>query len=471
MKKTLIVMCIVALVAPAFAQADPSSVMNEISKKYSGAMGVLTCVVKDPVSKDNQAKGILSGPAVCVTKDGIFMTQSIDPRMRTDLLTDFGITLPGNEPKRLAARLMGIDPLTGISFVQVVGDRREWPAVPFIEKAGATIGQQVYSLGLIMEPGYPVTVSTGYVSAALRTPEQLVYVSGKLGAPGSLVFSSDGKAAIGIVGRQMFMNYQVMANQGQTATMQMKSQEESSFFTPVDEFVYIFSNIPSDGKVRRMSWLGINQFTVLYDPEVQKINNVKGLGIKIDQVVEGYPAALAGMSKLDIITAINGQPIEKLATPDLTLSDFNRKLLRLPAREKVKITAVRAGETREFSLTLVEMPTLPSEAPVFVEQYLGFAAREKVLLDEYIGDAATAKVKGLVVVGVGENSMARQAGLQNLDLIISINDKQISKAEEIKKIIEEAFAKKPPEAITLIVQRGDIKVPVKMVFVAPAARP
>jgi S1-C subfamily serine protease len=441
---------LLATCLPAVAQSDSSKAMADLSAKYSGALALVGC----NVDEEGQ-KGTMQAPGICISKEGIFLTTAINPRVRPESLKDFFIILPGNEGKKISAELRTLDPLTGISFVQAK-EKREWTAVTFADTSNLKLGEQVYSLGLVPQPGSPVAVNTSYISTLLRVPDLLAYVGGNIGSPMSIVFLADG-TAVGITGRQLPADYQLALPNGSTRA-QLLSQDQCSYFTPVEEFVYLTKNIPSDRQVRRLGWIGVNKFDVL-DKETADLMKLDKPGVKIDQVIEGYPAARAGLQNRDIIIGFNGKPLEKFASPNLTLSDFNRQLLRQPVGEKVKFTVQRpGGEVKDYEVVMEKMPTLPSEAKLYRDQgpIQGFLAREKVLLDRYLSEDANKDVDGLIVVAVQKGSPAAAAGLKEGDIIVSANKKDVKTVEDIKKVFDDAKDKKPADSVTLEVKNGNL---------------
>ena len=153
---------------------------------------------------------------------------------------------------------------------------------------------------------------------------------------------------------------------------------------------------------------------------------------------------------------MNGEGVEKLATGNLTVQNFVRRLMRLPVGSKVTLSVLGAdNKTRNVSLTLVPMPRLPAEARRLVSQRLGFAVREKVMLDRYIDKGPTADVEGLLVMAVGQRTHAAVAGLQVDDVIISANGTEVKDVATFKTILDAATEATPPGEIKLVVRRGN----------------
>ena len=67
-------------------------------------------------------------------------------------------------------------------------------------------------------------------------------------------------------------------------------------------------------------------------------------------VVQGEEYLLGG----DILTGIQGSPIR-------TQQDYVARVRTLKPGQRVRVTIVRDGQSREFSLTVAERPRLPSD--------------------------------------------------------------------------------------------------------------
>ncbi|MCD6304090.1 MAG: PDZ domain-containing protein [Planctomycetes bacterium] len=438
---------------PAVAPADTATLLSDLVTKTSGSLAVLRYTVA--LETGNRTA---MGQAICVDNPqqmGIFLTTALDPRMSAEMLKDFQLVLPGVEGKTIKAKFLGVDPWTGLGFVQAT-EKHDWQVVQFARTSGLKLGDQVASIGLMMgEPSHPVYVGTAYVSAKLRVPGELIYVTGgRLTSTCSPVFAADGRA-IGIVGRQLFLGYQMPSRRGMV-TMRLRNQQESAFFTPVEEFAHVLEKgkMPTGGKVARLPWMGINKFEAV-GQELAAILNLKEPAVKIDQVIPNQPAAKAGLSNRDIIIAFNGQPLEKLATPDLTVRNFVRTLMRMSPGDTIKLKVISGRQTKDVSVTLAEMPTRPSEAKRYFNKALGLLVREKVMLDEYLDKSEAAKVPGLIVLGIVKASPAATAGLRGGDVITNVNNQPINTVSTFSQIVEKSLASSRSAPINFLVRRGN----------------
>ena len=447
MKRWIALGLVLLLVLPVAARADTAKVLSDLVKNTSGALAAVRYIVE--METGNRT---VIGQGICITPDGVFLTTSLDSRMRVESLKDFQLIVPGTKGKTIKAQLLGIDPWTGLGFVKAT-EKHPWKVVAFSPTSKLTLGQQISSIGLMMgDPARPIYVGTAYVSSKLRVPGELVFVTGgRLTGTCSPVFAADGRA-VGIVGRQLPLSYQMPTRRGMVP-MRLRSQQESAFFTPVEEFVHVLANVPSDGKIGRLPWMGINKFEAV-GKDLADILKLDKPAVKIDEVIPGQPAAQAGLANRDIIVQVNGQTLEELATPELSVRNFVRQLMRMRTGEKLKLQILSGRQTKEVTVTLGDMPTRPGEAKRYFNRAIGLLVREKVMLDEYLDKDEDAKVPGLLVVGMAKGSASAAAGLQGGDVITNVNNQPVKTVQAFQQIVEKSLATSRTAPINFLVRRG-----------------
>lgn len=449
MKRLAVLGLVLVMACPAVAQTDTSKVLADIWAKAAGALAVIKYTVK----METGDRTVL-GQGICISPDGVFMTTALDPRLNADDLKDFELIAPGVTGKTIKAKLLSVDAWTGLGFVRAAEAGQKWQVVQFSPSSKVAPGQQVSSIGLLMtDPSHQVYLGTGYVSTTLRVPGDLAYVTGGwLTGACSPVFTNDGRA-VGITGRQLFLGYQTPTQKG-LVPLQLRSQQESSFFTPVEEFVNVLENIPADGQVSRLPWIGVNKFEAVPE-DLREILKLDQPAVKLDEVIPGQPGEKAGLANRDIIVEANGQPLEKLATPDMTVQNFVRQLMRMKAGSKLTLKVLRGRETKAIEVVMGPMPTRPSEAKRYFNKALGMLVREKVMLDEYLDRSETAGVPGLVVLGLVQNGPSAQAGMRPGDVITNVNNQPVKTVDTIRQIVEQSLTVGATTAINFLVRRED----------------
>jgi len=386
--------------------------------------------------------------------------------VRAEDIKEISLVLPGPKQERVPAQFLGARPEFGLAFLRAK-EKRNWRAVRFASSSDLKTGQLVVSAGLM--PGSSANVpyvGMGYVSARLKVPDTLYYVTGgKLTCLGSPVFSSSG-LAVGLVSRTVYMDYQTPTPRGPTM-VSLKGMQEASFFIPVEEFVDALKQVPHDGTVARPAWMGVLKALGASKEQADLMKLTKP-AVMIDQVIPASPAAQAGLKSGDILVALDGRPIELLSTPELTGENFLRTIMLTPVGKKVTVTVSRQGAEKQVELTLTEMPILAEEAPRYVNDSLGLAVREKVDLDLYLDQSGAKQVSGLSVIGVADQGPAQAAGLKTGDVITAVNGTNVRSADLFRKQIEQSVKDDPQKGIVFMVHRGDAEP--RPVTVAPAVR-
>jgi len=458
--RSAMVLVLLAVCPAARAQGTVQEALADVARTAEKSLAMVEVQFEDETGEQR-----LVGVAVCIDASGVFMTHSMDERAAVETIQSIKLFPPGSSKEATPARLLGIDAATNLTFVKAERPG-SWQAVQFSRRADLSVGQPVVSAGLMIGRGSrPVNVGLAYVSCSVRAPEQFDLVTGgRLTRIGSPVFTLDGRA-VGLVGRQLFLEYRMMTPQGQARTP-LAPQQQTCFFTPVDEFAYVLERIPSDGKVRRLPWLGIGKFEQVR-PEYAEILGLDRPGIMIEQILPGHPGDKAGLEERDVILAMNGQPVEDLGTPEFTTGAFLRRIARMEIGQTVTLSVLRDTETQTVRVTLAPTPELPSEAQRYYVRQIGLLVREKVALDRFLEKGAAAQDEGLLVVNVARGSPAEQAQLQSDDLITQVNGQAATTVDKFRRVVEDALVADPTAPLNFQVRRGTQTL---QLGVAPVAR-
>jgi regulator of sigma E protease len=134
----------------------------------------------------------------------------------------------------------------------------------------------------------------------------------------------------------------------------------------------------------------------------------------IGTVLDGQPAAGAGLKPGDKVVSIDGKQVS-------TWDDLNARVMKSPGRE-LRVTVERAGQDRPLTKVMTPRAHLRSDA---------FGVREKV------GLLGVMPHFRLPVLGVESNdSPAYQAGLRTFDQIVSIRGLPVRTAADLEPLIK-----------------------------------
>jgi S1-C subfamily serine protease len=239
----------------------------------------------------------------------------------------------------------------------------------------------------------------------------------------------------------------------------VRSEEESGFFIPSDEFFYAIKkeNIPKGGEPKRQGWIGVNGFIPVSE-EKAKIEGIELPAVMCDGVIPKHPAAEAGIKDTDIILEINGQKLERLANPAFTVQNFMRQIMKFQIGQKVELTVKSGAQKKKITLTVGPMPTLPPEAPRIYDQLLGMLLRERVPLDQYLMKGQASEKEGLIVIAIQKGSLADLYGLSGGDIVIAVNDQPVKTRDAYKAFGDGFFKNNQPVKLKIFRQNQELTI-------------
>jgi len=202
------------------------------------------------------------------------------------------------------------------------------------------------------------------------------------------------------------------------------------------------------------SWLGIETQEVTAE-KAKELKLSAERGVVIGKVLEDSPAAKSGLRDGDVITAINGQPVEGTV-------QFRRMVRETPAGRTLQLTVWRDGRSQSINATLGKMqenrkqwmsampqvfkfetPDMPEVAPIpgipslewdggnlMNRPRLGIDAEDiSGQLGSYFG---APDGEGILVRDVNPGSAAEKAGVKAGDVITSLNGDRIHGVAELR---------------------------------------
>jgi len=159
-------------------------------------------------------------------------------------------------------------------------------------------------------------------------------------------------------------------------------------------------------------------------------------GPRVLRVQEGSPAANAGVQRGDVITAVNGKPVEDPAA-------LIKRIASLKPGSKVTLSTVRDGEEKSLEAKLGALRRRtekePEERKLAGTPWLGLLIREA---DEK---------RGVVVARVYLASPAARAGIQPGDRILKVDGKKIASPQDLARNVKQL---EPGTEIEVVTVRG-----------------
>jgi serine protease Do len=372
------------------------------------------------------------GSGVLISPDGYIVTNNhvIDGAM------DIRVTM--HDRRILKAKLIGTDPLTDLAVIKVEGSN--FPSVPWGDSSALRPGATVLAFG---NPyGFRFTVTRGIVSALnrpnpfaddRRKPGEFIQTDAAIN-PGN-----SGGPLVDARGEVIGINTFLVSPSGTFSGMGFAIPEQIVKPT-VDALV-------RNGKVTHgYMGIGINDVT----PENSKFFDMKeNIGAVITEVEPNTPGAKAGLKVGDVITQLDGKPVNDAGQLQMETGQ------KSPGTT-IKLDVLREGKNVDVQVTLEAMGSHDREGTGTDQSEHG-KVRWGLGLSDITPELrqqiqAPSDVKGAVVERVLPGSSADNAGLQQGDVIVSVNRQPVQSASDVQQAL--GSVGKGQDALLLVWSNG-----------------
>jgi len=197
------------------------------------------------------------------------------------------------------------------------------------------------------------------------------------------------------------------------------------------------------------AWLGVR--TQVLTPELAAALGTPQLkGFRVTQVLPGTAAAKAGLQVGDVITSLDGEPLEPVRLQEA--EDLRRAFEELTVGSTAKIVVRRGSENKELTVTLEPRPRQADEVARAKQETLEFAVRE-LTLEDRVRYRWGSSVEGVLVAEAERGGWAQMAGLRLDDLLLTVNDQPVKTVPDFERVMKKLAAERP-SVVRLFVRRG-----------------
>lgn len=363
------------------------------------------------------------GSGVIVSREGFVLTNS----HVVEGVTEIQVTL--NDGRTVAGRIVGADPETDLAVVRIQAPGLT--PITFGQSDQLKVGDVVLAIGDPFSVGQTVTM--GIVSATGRTMG-IIRTGENSGTPqagyedfiqtdAAINRGNSGGALITVDGRLMGINSAIISQSG--------GNEGIGFAIPMNIARFVMDQLISNGKVQRAM---IGALLTEVDSTMAKALGMdRPYGAMVNEVVQGKPAAAAGMKAGDVITKINGTEMRD------SMQTRNMISMMKPGT-KVDITVNRNGKAVTLPVTLTGLDQQFSSESVESSSQSGL---DGVSVSEIPEDMRSqlrldADVKGVVVTRVSPSSKAAAGGIRPRDVIVAIDRQPVTSVGDFERLMKGA---------------------------------
>ena len=362
-------------------------------------------------------KKTATGSGVIISTDGYIVTNN----HVVDGADELTVTL--NDNSEYSARIIGADKTTDLALIKI--DGKNLPAITIANSDDIRVGEWVLAVGNPL--GLNNTVTAGIVSAKARSlgansVESFIQTDAAINAGNS------GGALVNTRGELVGINAMLYSQTG--------SYSGYGFAIPTTIMNKVVDDLKKYGTVQR-AWVGIQGGNVKDYVDSQKdqgkdIDLGTMEGIYVAKVLDDGAAADAGIQEGDVIVAVDGEKVTKMA-------ELQEIIARKRPGDKVSITYLHDKKKRTETVTLKNEQGTVSVVKHADLDVLGANFRE-------VTDAQKRQLDinyGLEVIKVN-NGRLKAAGISRGFIIQKVNDATISTIDDLQKAVKEASTSKEP---------------------------
>ncbi|WP_115720014.1 Do family serine endopeptidase [Gallaecimonas mangrovi] len=299
------------------------------------------------------------------------------------------------------AKKIGVDKDVDIALLQI--DAKDLTQIQLGDSDQLRVGDFAVAIGNPL--GLGQTVTSGIVSALGRSGLQVEKLENFIQTDAAINRGNSGGALVNLKGQLIGINTAIIGPDGGNIGI--------GFAIPVNMMKNLVHQIIKHGKVSH-GYLGImgGQLT---SQLAQAMGYHSNHGAFVSQVEDGSAAAKAGIKAGDIITSLNGKPIQ-------TFGELRAKVGTLGAGTEIELGIVRDGKDKTVKVKL--------EGRSAAKEASGEAIHPRLDGAEFENDGGKVKV-----AKVAQGSPADAIGLEEGDVIVAVNRQRVKSVKDLENVM------------------------------------
>ncbi len=383
------------------------------------------------IPKEHKEQSLGSG--VIVSEDGYIVTNNhvIEKAQEIKVLL--------LNKKDYKAKLIGADPKTDIAVIKI--EAKGLTPLFWGDSNKLKVGEVVFAIGNPF--GLNQTVTMGMISAVGRANVGIADYEDFIQTDAAINPGNSGGALINARGELIGINTAILSRTG--------GYQGIGFAVPSSMAKQVIDSLVKYKKVVR-GWLGVSIQEVTSDlAEEFGVKDLKGA--LVSGVMKDSPAEKAGIRQGDVILQYNGKVVEDTG-------HLRNMVSQTQIGASVKVKLFRNKKEIETDVVIAELPKKLAETSSRGEEPEENGDEESnslagLVVRELSPDLARRfgfdeNEKGVVVIKVESGSRVFEAGIRPGDIVLQVNQKNVTSLEDYKKIAAKIKAK---ERTLLLIRR------------------
>jgi serine protease Do len=388
--------------------------------------------------RERRAQSLGSG--VIVSPDGYILTNNHVVEGASEIKVSF------SDKREFPAKLIGTDPMTDVAVIKIA--ENHLPTVPLSDSSHAQVGDVVLAIG---DPfGLGQTATMGIVSATGRSGLGIERFENFIQTDAPINPGNSGGALIDTHGDLIGINTAILAGDS-------GGNQGIGFAIPINMAKAVMDQILKTGKAQH-GFIGITLDPNTLTPEKARAFGMgaNAHGVPITDVSPNSPASKAGLQAGDVITSLNGKPVDDMQA-------FRGEVAAMMPGQVANLGIFRNGREMQVPVTLGNASNSPvggdndqdndnalpgngekGALPGVSVQGLNSDMRQQLRLPQ--------DVQGVVITDLDPESAAAQAGLEQGDIIVQVNHKKVTSVQQFNTAVQQGDGS---GSTLLLVRRGE----------------
>lgn len=363
-----------------------------------------------PMGQDRTQRSLGSG--AIVSEDGLVVTNN----HVIEGMTELRVAL--SDKREFEARLILKDKRTDLAILRIGDGKERFPWLPFADSDRLQIGDLVLAIGNPFGVGQ--TVTSGIVSALARTQVGVGDISSFVQTDAAINPGNSGGALVDLDGNLAGINTAIFSQSGGSVGI--------GFAIPANMVKVVVASARAGSKSVTRPWFGADLQNVTKEI-------ADGLGLKhpggalVSNVAKGSPAAKAGVEAGDLVTAVDGRPVDDV-------EGFSFRFATRPVGGHTAVTLQRQGKARDVTVELAAAPENPARDQRTLGGESPFTGVTVVNLSPALAEemALGSGLTGVAVAEVASGSIAERLGFQKGDVVRQVNNAKIASTRDLERV-------------------------------------
>lgn len=374
------------------------------------------------------------GSGVIIREDGFMLTNNHVVEGADSVKVEL------SDGRTLDATIVGTDPATDLAVLKV--EASGLVAVTLGDSDAIQVGDWVLAIGSPF--GLDQTVTAGIISGKNRV--QRIIGDGEgfedfLQTDAAINPGNSGGPLVNLRGEVVGINTAILSRSGASAGI--------GFAIPTGLIRPVVESIIESGSVRR-GFLGAQVGDI--NPDIKAEFGLKvDVGALIRGVLDGQPAAIAGLQPGDVVTQIDGKPV-------ISGTQLRNFVASVKPGTTVKMNVLREGKTLDLSVNLLERT---DDALSLFSGNQGGKTEIGIQLEPLTEEMTQelnlpGPASGLLVTRVEDDSLAARGGVQVGDVIESAAGQPLQTADQFNEVLSQT--KQSGRGLQMVIRRGNVKL-------------